>query len=313
MKVFLVIVLAVSILNANNNITKELTLSTLNSTSYEIVNDPNTGKQISELIWEAKGVNMIGLKLNYQIQDSHIISLSYKTNITDGDSVMDDYDWIKDYTTEWSHWSHHPNTKLESLTIFDLNFNRKISPIFNMESYFVVGYKVENKKFKAYDGSFIYSSDYGFRDNIFDMTGLGITYEETFNTLYTGLSMSKKYSKFILKGKLLYSPLVKSKNKDNHHNRSFINSNTFGNTTMISLDLGAEIPYKINTKFEITYSNVKYSETSGTTRRRYYADTYYKDDKGNIQLIPEGTLNVYGGAGISNSYSMLNISIMHKF
>jgi len=293
-----------STLNAGNISSKKITVSTLNTVSHELVYAPGTGKKISELIWDAKGVKMLGFNVNYQKNENFYISFDYKTNIRERQSMMDDYDWLKDDRTEWSDWSNHPNTYLDKLTILDLAFNAKLKPIATIESNLIFGYKVENKRFKAYDGSFIYSTENGFRDDRFTSYGLGITYQETFETIYTGISLNKQYPNFRINSKLLLSPFVKASSKDNHHNRSFENSNHYSDTIMTSFDLGLEIDYSKDTSFEVSYAYIDYSKTNGITTRRYYADS---------EGVPAGAVLKYGGSGISNSYSMLNMSIIYKY
>jgi len=93
-------------------------------------------------------------------------------------------------------------------------------------------------------------------------------------------------------------------NKDNHHNRYFVNDNTFSDTTMVAIDTSIEYPINKNISFSLNYVDVQYDETQGTTTRSYY--------DGASEQAP-GTVWVYRGAGISNSYSALNLVLLIRF
>ena len=123
MKYILFISLIFSVLNAGKLTAKSLSLSILNSKSHEFVYSANTDKKLSELLWEANNIKMLGVGFDYQTNKNDFLSLNYKFNIIDGNDMMNDYDWLKDNTNQWSHWSHHPNTKLKNLTILDISFN----------------------------------------------------------------------------------------------------------------------------------------------------------------------------------------------
>ncbi len=303
MKYILSLLLLISTLYSNNFINKQITITSLDTTSHELVYDPDSGKKLSELIWQADDVQMLGFKFDYTLSRTSFVQFNYQMNLSD-DALMDDYDWLKDDTSQWSDWSNHPNTRLDNFTIFDISINNKIKSDTDIEKYIVIGYKVEKRAFKAYDGTYIYSSSGGFRDQSGSFSGLGISYEETFKTIYVGMNVKKHYPKFIVSGKLTYSPRVTATNQDNHHNRYFINNNKFSDTTMVSIDANIEYPINDNISLALNYINVKYDETKGTTTRSYYA--------GATEQTP-GTVYTYSGAGISNSYSALNLMIVAKF
>ncbi|MGK0256001.1 MAG: plasminogen activator [Arcobacteraceae bacterium] len=284
----------------------QISLTSLDTTSHEFVY--NNGKKLSELIWEAKDVQMLGVQVDYVLSPSSFIKIGYKTNLSD-DALMDDYDWMKDDTEDWSHWSNHPNTKLDNFTILDISLNKKIKLHHSLDSNIRIGYKEENRKFKAYGGTYIYSSSTGFRDDSGAFNGLGISYEETFKTIYVGINGKLHYSDFTISGGLSYSPMVQASNIDTHHMRYFTNNNTFNDTTMIAIN--AEVEYLVTKRISIAlnYTDIQYSETQGITTRTYYEDG--TDSDGNT--IPSGTIWKYGGAGISNSYSSLSLMMIAKF
>lgn len=296
-------------LNASNFTNKSISISSINSTSHEYVYQNDF--KLSELIWETKDVSLLGLEFDYLLRKDSILNFSYKINISKGDSLMNDFDWLKNDASNWSHWSNHPNTKLENFSILDINVKQYLEDTNNLNIYFTLGYKIVEKKFKAYDGTAIYSTKTGFRDSFGSFSGLGITYKETFNSLYLGIGGNKKYNKFNLKTSFKYSPFVDATNSDTHHFRSFTNENKFDQTTMQAINIDLEYNYTKSLLFVIKYENVAYEETRGTTTRTYYDTT--SDTYTNGSTIPKGTVLSFGGAGIDNSYNSLNIGIIKKF
>lgn len=299
-------------LKASEIINRSISITSIDTKSHEYVyKSSDNNYKLSELIWEAEDVSLLGLEFDYSLSSSTLLNFSYKINIFNSDSMMNDYDWVKDDPNNWSDWSNHPNTQLEHLSILDINIKKLLESKNTLNAYFTVGYKIESKKFKAYDGTYVYSSSSGFRDETGYFNGLGITYEETFSSLYLGLGGSKKYKKLNFKAALKYSPFVVAKNIDTHHFRYFTNENSFDPTTMTQINLVVEYPYTKDLLFVITYENVEYEETKGTTTRTYYGQT--SDTYTSGGTIPQGSVFNYSGAGISNSYNSFNIGIIKKF
>jgi len=309
---FILFLFVISSAFAGEFTNKQITLTTINSISHEYVYNPyNTSYKLSELIWDAKDTKMLGFNTDYILDKKSSLQFNYKINISD-DAQMDDYDWLKQ-TPLWSHWSTHPSTKLTKFSILDLTFRLNIKSKSSVKKRFLIGYKIEQRGFKAYDGKYTYSSDNGFRDIEGYFNGLGITYTEEFITPYLGIDVKKEYKNIILSGNITYSPQARAKNSDTHHLRYFTNKNTFSDTTMLSIKAQAEYPINDNFSLALNYKKVKYDEASGYTTRTYYEDTYYKDANNNTILRPKGTVYRYPGAGISNSYDTLNISFIGKF
>lgn len=306
MKYYLLIIFSLFSTNlySANTESFEISISTVNSKSHELIYDPYSDKKLSELIWKAENVKLLGFKYKHTLSSLEYLTLNYQKNIDDGNSVMNDYDWLKDYTSEWSDWSNHPDTKLDRLTLLDFSYTKYLISNSDIKKYITLGYKIENKKFRAYNGTYIYSSTSGFRDLSGSFSGLGITYEETFKVIYAAVELSKNYERFIFRGKLTYSPKVEATNSDTHHARYFTNNNKFNNTTMLGFDLGVDYKFAQDLLLSAGYSVVNYKKTDGTTTRTYY--------DGATEEIP-GTAYVYGGAGISNSYSSINFTIIKKF
>lgn len=301
-------------LYANNFVNKKMSITTIDSTSHEYVyKSNNPSYKLSELIWEVDNVKLLGLQFDYLISKDSFFQFSYKQNISN-DAQMDDYDWMIDDISDWSHWSTHPNTVLDNYTILDLSIHHRLESKSSIEQNVIFGYKNIEKSFRAYDGSYIYTEDRNatnnyFRNDIGTFSGLSISYDESFDSVYMGISLKKRFPHFTISGIFKYSPIVYATNRDNHHFRFFVNENEFEFTTMTDIGLEVEYPIKKNISIVYNYQNVNYQETRGTTTR-----TYYKDGKNSYgNTIPKGTVSVYSGAGISNSYSSSSLALVMRF
>jgi outer membrane protease len=298
-KVLLFLIISVFYTNAKI-IDHSLSLSNLHTTSHEYVYHPlNTNYKLSELIWDSKNTKLLGYQLNYSLENDLSISGSYKTKIKDGSTIMDDYDWLDDNNPDtWSHWSNHPDTTMTEFSIFDISMNILTkNKTYNIDKYIIFGYKQEHKKFKAYNGTYIYSSSGTLRDEKGSFNGLGITYIENYRGLYFGLKGIKEYKKYNFYGILKYSPLMEASNSDTHHLRSFTNTSTHNGVKMTDLNLGLKYKYTKNISLGISYNYTKYAKSISDTKRTY----------------EDGRVYVYGGNGIENQLNIVTLKIEHNF
>ncbi|MCK5293043.1 MAG: omptin family outer membrane protease [Arcobacteraceae bacterium] len=304
---------ATSLFSKNLPIYGNVYLSQYSSQSSEIVYESNSGKKLSELIWKIDNVSLFGIGFQVPCQNKFKFNLNYQSMITENSGMMTDYDWLKDYTTDWSDRSIHPTTKITNISIFDINLQYDLKNNKYGNRYIVyAGYKVEEHGFEAWDGSYIYSSNNGFRDKNGIFNGLGITYKEEFKSFYLKGMAIKSVDDFVLKGFISYSPFVIVTNEDTHHFRSFTNTNSFNSTTMY--EVGFMLNYYLSRDILIglDYTKRVYNETDGTTSRYYYDTTIDKYNDGTV--IPKGTRLVYGGAGIkSESTTNTFLKVTFKF
>jgi len=277
------------------------------STSHEIVKDPQTFKKISELIWEIKNVNLLGLGIKIPTKNKIKFNFSIEAMLNDNKGLMNDYDWLKDDNSNWSDWSTHPNTNITNITNMDFNLEYKLkSNKYKMNYLLNLGASRRHHTFKSYGGDYIYSSDDAFRDNIgtFDNI-LGISYEETFTSLYIKASLYKPINRFYFNASFLYSPLTYIENIDTHHLRGFTNTNIFYISSMYESSFDIRYYIQKNISIGIDYKYRVYPQSNGTTTRIYFEDT--NDAK-------VGDSYRYSGASIkSSSNSFTNFAIVLKF
>lgn len=315
LKIFLISLLFfVNIIYANNlPIYGKVYISNYSSKSSELVYNPATNQKISELIWKIDNLPLLGFAIQIPSKKKFKFNLNYQTKFTNTKAQMDDYDWLKSYTTDWSDWSTHPNTKIVSTSIIDINLQYNLKDDKYGNSYILyAGYKIEEHSFEAYDGSYTYTNrdsnnPVDFRKELGSITGLGITYEEKFKSFYLKGLFLKEMDRFLLKGSFTYSPFVIASNKDNHHFRSFINTNSYNYSSMYEIGLGLNYYIRTNIAIGFDYVIRVYDEARGTTSRTYYANNA-------TDGATAGDTSIYSGAGIKSEVnSMTNLKVIFKF
>lgn len=114
---------------------------------------------------------------------------------------MVDSDWLdKNKPDIWTHESRHPDTRLNFANEFDLNVKGWLLNEPNYRLGLMAGYQESRYSFTARGGSYIYSSDEGFRDDVgtFPDGERAIGYKQRFKMPYIGLTGSYRYEDFEL-------------------------------------------------------------------------------------------------------------------
>lgn len=84
-----------------------------------------TDHKLSQLIWSSSDVAMLIAGFSIDSGKNSFINIEGKFGVNEGDSVMDDYDWM--YTNlDWSHWSHHEDTSVKESSALDINVGTHI-------------------------------------------------------------------------------------------------------------------------------------------------------------------------------------------
>ena len=307
-KILIIIFLSLNFLFASDKQSISLGIHKINTDSREYVFDTrnNNYKKISELIWKTNNTKLLGLAYDYLAFNKIIFSVDAKTKTANGNSEMNDYDWLIDSNSNWSDWSYHKNTKLIKMKILDISIKKNIPKYFGIISQIFIGFKYDNKAFRAYDGTYVYSQN-GFRNKVGSFNGLGISYEETLYTYYTGLGFYKKIKNFTFSTQVKYSLFGHATSIDNHHKRNFINNNTFYNINMKEFTIGVQyLIDRINKiSFSLDYSKTKYDKSTGRTRRVYYEDNA-------LDNVSAGDEFNFGGSGIKNDSQSISFTIIKK-
>jgi len=289
----------------------EIYYSNYSSKSSELVYNDDYSSKISELIWRAMNINLLGTKLIYSRYKNSEIVFDIKMNINDNNSAyMDDYDWL--YGANWSHWSTHPNTIAKSIEFYELYYLYQILSTQTVKINILTGYSTHTQSFKAYDGSFIYSSSAtSLRDQIFTSTGLGISYSESFNLFFMGLETEYTYNNLLFGATLKYGFNSNASNEDTHHNRKFTNYNTYEELNALTYIINIDYLYSKNTTLFIKVQHMQYKEAHGKTTRVYDSLQDARDDADDQSL--EYTTFIYNGAGLKSENFEFNFGMKYLF
>lgn len=254
----------------------------------ELVYDKN-GNKISHLIWKSDAP-VLTATAKAIFDNDWTLSGNLVVGLT-GNSKMADYDWLKSppagyNSNAWSDESLHPDTVLDRYLTADIavghNFNINETTILNLHG----GFKYTNVKWSAYGGSYIYSSNSGFRDRVGNFADgeRGITYEQTYPAAFLGLEATKVIEQWsfsaLARGGLSFT----SKDEDHHWMRDLRFTEEFKNTPFLSLGARAEYAVSQKAAFFLAGNFERYFHKVGDTEIYNIVDGdkrgFYPDEAG---------------------------------
>ncbi|WP_105875154.1 omptin family outer membrane protease [Cronobacter malonaticus] len=211
-----------SLLFTLENIKAEIGLGNLTGKSKERVYLPEEGGwKGSQLDWKFSNMPIIKGGINWDFLPWLSVNARGWTTIGQSGASMVDRDWLDlNRPDKWTDESRHPDSHLNFANEFDLNLT---GWLLNKPDYrlgLMAGYQQTRYSFIAKGGSYIYSSEEGFRDMVgsFPDGERAIGYRETFKTPYIGLTGNYQYNNFELTGSFKYSGWVNSTDTDEHYN-----------------------------------------------------------------------------------------------
>lgn len=260
--------------------------------------------KLSELIWDTKGVFMLGGDLSVTLVPSWGVKLnvSASTAIHKASSIMDDYDWMY-IGADWTHWSHHDQTTLEKGLLLDIGLSANLytnqSKTFTLDV--LAGYKRDQWKWHAVGGTYIYSSAFpAFRDLSGSFANVpAISYQQTIDTPYVGMAMKWNEEWLTLGVKVIGSIYANTKSIDNHFMRTLVITDTFKNGNMIGGDIDLTYHANENMNFNIFFSFQNYSQNRGDA-------AYFDQSTGITTYLPNG-------AGMSLNYLKFGLGASYSF
>lgn len=292
---------SVEIESKSTSFTIGASISSFNSISHETAY-VSSGRKISELTWKAENVKLLGIDASYDFSNGFGLYAGYNKNITTGDGVMDDLDWLDNSNpNNLTHWSHHDNTDVDNVSILDLglkygyNFTDiSMETVSSINTWVSLGYKYEYQKFSAYDGNGIYVGV------PVSFSGLGITYEQEYKGPYIGVGADFKNEDFILNLGFKYSPLMSADYTDVHHKR--VPPRTFTSdldeTSMLNFNIGLGYMIDKSQKISLSYEYTKYDYVRG--------DETYQDAGG-------PSVSLTDVAAVDSKNSMINLEYSYTF
>ena len=259
---------------------------------------------LSRLTWDIDDLYMGNLGASVQKQWVAVHGDVW-LRLFDGEGTMDNYDWLTD-SPSWSDWSHHDDTEITDAKIFDINAELLIPRLsgknFVLSAF--LGYKYETFKWEARGGSYVYSSEGGFRDLVgeFPAGQLGISYEQTYKTPYIGLGFRGNLNNFEISGRFIGSTLASGEAEDIHHlrNTEFVDRSVDGD--MYAFDLTASYRFLKSYSLALSYNFTSYDEMKGNTTIRTVAEDQTIDA---VEYLNSG--------GMDLETSVVSLTFMYTF
>ncbi len=289
-----------------------VSVGNLNGTAHETVYVPN-GEKLSELIWTAEDIIMLGGKLEMSGSPWWRVGVEGWTNASD-DATMDDFDWINpldgnDPTSDWTHWSHHKSTALENVQLIDAYGVLTLFRLPSLSLSAVAGYRWDKYRWVAKGGSFVYSDDptgagpWDFRgyEGTFSENSTVITYQQDFSAPYLGLAATANLGPLTVEGRVVASSWVQAEGVDDHWLRGLRFRDDFDSGEMVEVDVNGN--YQISPEIALTaaYKYLEYQHMKGQTR---------------IGGAGSGSSAFVGsedGAGIDNESQLVSLGVVYSF
>ncbi|STX50186.1 plasminogen activator protein [Legionella busanensis] len=266
-------------------------LGHLSGEAHEYVYEANKNKKISQLDWRIDSALIAKGELNYDVKPWLSINGKGWATLAKGSGFMDDYDWLNNYQSNWTHWSYHDNTHLNNANGIDVSLQ---TWLLNKPSYklgLLGGYEKTSFSLRAKGGCFIY--DNARQIGCFEDNEPGIGYRQKFKTPYVGLAGKYAINNFELNLLMKLSNWVKSEDRDEHYSRDLTFKEWGTKAKYHSLTLNAGYYFTKNAKVFAEASYANYGNTKADTeiknnssgRRSYIPNSAGLDNKNYIFAI----------------------------
>lgn len=266
----------------------ELYSGYLRGESRELVYDANTGHKESELFWTIDNAWTVGGTIALRPTDWLTLKVGGWTPLKSS-NTMDDYDWQVSGRSDWSDWSHHPDTKMNRAHMINAGVAARVAK-FGPTSFFdraqvdvLAGYRWFYASWTAYGGTYIYSSNPGWHDitGSFAEGQAVIAYEQWIETPYLGVGGSMNINRWSFTGELTGSLWSRASDRDNHYLRTTLFEEEFRNMPMLAGEVSAS--YALTDRLSLFGSFVyqNYFEAKGSTTATNYTTnvvTHYPGD-----------------------------------
>jgi outer membrane protease len=261
------------------------------------------GKKISQLNWDIKQLPTLHLGLTFHPLRWLSLEASGWTKMAKGDSHMKDYDWLKDDRSDWSHYSDHPDTRIQKAWQAEVAATVWALKRDDLALGVMLGYQHNEFGWQARGGRYNYSSRSGYRDVSGDFpAGLkGITYQQTYDTPYVGLVGLYSLGAWTLESRFKYSQWVKAQSFDEHHLRDLTFAGNSGNKGRMQ-SLAANVSYRINPQWTVK---------AGIDHQ------VYAEAKGSVVMknLETGNRDTFSGksGGQSNKTTLSTLAVAYQF
>lgn len=235
----------------------EAYIGLLTGESRELVFDPATGRKMSELFWTIDRATVFGGTITVtplswlSVRASGWVPISSKNK-------MQDYDWLVTPFNDWSDLSTHHDTPTTRAYMADLGvsvqvFNAVLPTITptNVSFHALAGYRWLNMGWSANGGSYVYSTNPGFRDDVgnFAAGQPVITYEQWFNTPYLGIGINAARERWTFGTEVTGSLWGGARDRDDHVARTTLFTESFSGVMMLGVN--TRVDYALTQSFSL--------------------------------------------------------------
>lgn len=227
-----------------------------------------TDYKLSQLIWKTRDIPMLSARVSHRIDNDWAFNFKGRIALTEGDAVMDDYDWVY-IDMDWSHWSHHEDTEVSTAWSWDASFDYALYDQRKFSLDLIAGYRKETWGWDSYGGFYIYSDTEsgGFRDTSgsFPSGAPAISYEQQYRLPYLGLNIGSHIGPIDVEVKFEYSDWVNVEATDIHHMRDLRFEDRFKTGSMSAYEFSMGHNFSDETSVILSYKKREYDEVRGGT------------------------------------------------
>lgn len=270
----------------------------LGGKSHEMVYDADTGRKISQLDWKIKNIAILKGDVVWDTHSFLTLNARGWTSLASGSGYMDDYDWLNDNQSSWTHHSSHPRTNVNYANEYDLNMKGWIFQNENYRAGIIAGYQETRFSWTATGGSYNYNN--GENTGNFPVGERAIGYSQRFSMPYIGLVGRYRINDIEFNALLKFSDWVRARDNDEHYMRAltFREKSPHSRYYGTSVDAGYYLTSNAKVFAEFTYSQ-------------------YEEGKASTKIIDNnsGESAYVGGdsAGISNKNYIITAGLQYWF
>lgn len=230
----------------------------LGGESNEYVYD-EMGRKLSELNWKINGAAIIKGEVNVDFLPWLTGNARGWSTLDSSNALMDDYDWMNPAQSGWTDWSHHPDTDLNYANNMDFNLRGWFLQKPNYKLGATAGYEQSSFDFLAKGGCYQYNN--GLYTGCFANSEPMIGYQQTFETVYLGLTGKYLVNNFELNATVKYGPWVQANDVDQHFARNLVFNESGENSNFSSVTVAAG--YHVNPRAKVFFEAAFNQFTNG--------------------------------------------------
>ncbi len=279
------------------------------------VGQPIAGDKISDLRWQTKNAQLVGVNVSAAYKHFFSLNLGYWGKVSAGNGRHTDDDWMiwlnggQALQTNYSEG----RSELKTGNIFDMNGKINVLPSWDspFQVHGLLGYKKMHWGWKEHDsyGIYFFPNDdsrlIGGDDVVgatgdgivWQSTGVGITYDQTISIPYIGLKAGYGKGAVNVEAYVLYSGWTQIEVEDHHLARSMISEGTFDDGQYLAG--GANVAWNFYKKLTAV-GTVEFEDLS--TTKGDASTTLPVNENGDM-----GTFEADEGAAYNGVSFMLNI------